>query len=321
MSERDVPTGPCPRPEDVEYDLDQALSSVVFLRTRIPDDALTAEVLGTERSGHGVVIADSGLIVTIGYLVTEAEQVWVVDSTGGAVPGYVVGYDQASGFGLVQALQRLSAPPLPLGHSARLSVNETVVVAGHGGRQDAVKARVTAKQEFAGYWEYMLDEAIFTHPAHPNWGGTALIGPDGTLCGIGSLLVQTSMGNDSSESNMVVPIDLLLPILDDLQTLGRPQSPPRPWLGMMTTEMKGNLVVINLIDDSPAELAGVQAGDVILAVNDQNVDELAMFYRLVWGLGPAGTEIPLTLLRHGETLDIAIASASRYDYLKKPGLH
>ena len=317
----DLPTGPCPRPEDVNYDLDRALSSMVFLRTRVPEDALTAGVLGTERSGHGIVIRDSGLILTIGYLITEADSIWIMAGDGGAIPGYAVGYDQATGFGLVQALQRLHAPALALGNSARLVVNETVVVAGYGGRQSSLKAHVTAKQEFAGYWEYLLDEAIFTTPAHPNWGGTALIGPDGTLCGVGSLLVQTSMGEDSQESNLFVPIDLLPPILDDLQTLGRANRPPRPWLGLMATEMKGNLVVINLIDDGPAEQAGVQAGDVILAVNDHEVEDLAPFYRLVWALGPAGTEIPLTVLRHGETLDIVITSASRYDYLKKPGLH
>ncbi|MCB1808117.1 MAG: serine protease [Candidatus Competibacteraceae bacterium] len=321
MSERDLPAGPCPRPEDVDYDLDRALSSVVFLRTRIPEDALTADVLGTERSGHGVVIQDSGLIVTIGYLITEAEQVWIIDKDGGAIPGYAVGFDQASGFGLVQALQKLKAPPLPIGSANTLSSNETVVVAGHGGRQDAVKVHVAAKQEFAGYWEYMLDEAIFTHPAHPNWGGAALIGPDGTLRGIGSLLVQTSANGDNSESNMIVPIDLLLPVMEDLQTLGRPRQPPHPWLGMMTTEMKGNLVIINLVDGCPAELAGVQAGDVVLAVNGQSTDDLATFYRLIRGLGPAGTDIPLTLLRHGETVDVVVHSVSRYDYLKKPGLH
>ena len=190
VSDWKVPTSAQPKPEDYAYDLDRALNAVVGLRAIIPGDAFTAETLGTERAGNGVLIRGNGLVLTIGYLITEAETIWLSLNDGRSVPGHVLGYDQETGFGLVQALAKLDMPALEIGQSAAASVGERVVVGGAGGRQRSVAARIVAKQEFAGYWEYVLDEAIFTAPAHPNWGGTALIGPAGDLLGIGSLQLQ-----------------------------------------------------------------------------------------------------------------------------------
>src|SRR5262249_17985085 len=198
-----------PKAENYSYDLERALSTVVGLPTIIPGDAFTAETLGTERAGNGVLIRD-GLVLTIGYLITEAQTVWINLIDGRPVQGHVLGYDQATGFGLVQALARLDMPHLSLGDSAAVEVGDPVVVAGHGGRQRSVAARIVSKQEFAGYWEYVLDEAIFTTPAHPNWGGTALIGSGGELLGVGSLQVQQAReGGQAEHLNMIVPIDLL----------------------------------------------------------------------------------------------------------------
>src|SRR5262249_146197 len=182
-----VPPTVQPKPEDYAYDLDHALSSVVGLRSVVPGDAFSAETLGTERAGNGVLIRDGGVVLTIGYLISEAEQVWLSFSNGQTAPGHVLGYDQETGFGLVQALARVDLPALSLGESSRARIGERVVVGGAGGRQRSVAARIAARQEFAGYWEYVLDEAIFTAPAHPHLGRTAVIGPDRGLPGVGSL--------------------------------------------------------------------------------------------------------------------------------------
>jgi S1-C subfamily serine protease len=303
-------------------DRQRALASVVSLRSTVADDAYTASTLGTERSGSGVVIGDGGLILTIGYLIAEAETVWIGDSTGHAAPGYALGYDHETGFGLVQALRRLAVPALPLGSSARLREGDRLTVAGAGETRAAVEARVVAKREFAGYWEYVLDEAIFTAPPHPNWGGTAAVADDGTLCGIGSLLVQqVAEGESVVAGNMVVPIDLLKPILDDLVTLGRPNKPARPWLGIYTTEADGRLVVAGLVRDGPADRAHARVGDVVTEVAGVPVSDLARLYRRVWSLGSAGVEVPLTVLRGGKTAAIRVRSASRFDYLKAPRVH
>jgi S1-C subfamily serine protease len=310
-----------PNPEDYTFDLERVLSSVVSLQTRIPEDAMTASVLGTERAGHGVLINDSGLILTIGYLITEAETVWIVANNGQAVPAYAIGYDQETGFGMVQTLQSLTIPAIHIGNSATLNIGEPVIVAGHGGIENAVKAHVIAKQEFAGYWEYLLDEAIFTTPPHPNWGGAAVIGKDGTLCGIGSLLVQEASTDDAPGGNMIVPIDLLKPIIQDMQVLGRANRSPRPWLGMMTTEVKGALVIVGVVEGGPAERASLKVGDLVLEVNNEPVSELAMMFRYIWNLGEAGVAVPLLVLRNGETMEITIQSVNRYDYLKTPNLH
>ena len=234
----EMPPALQPKPEDYDFDLEEALTALVGLRALVPGDAFTAETLGTERSGNGVLIRD-GVVLTIGYLITEAETIWLHLADGRAVPGHVLAYDQETGFGLVQVLARLDLPVLPFGRSNTAKVGDAVVVAGAGGRRHSVVARIAAKQEFAGNWEYVLDEAIFTAPAHPFWGGAAMIGRGGELLGIGSLQVQQMREIGAPEPlNMIVPIDILKPILDDLLTLGRPNHPPRPWLGLNAAEIE-----------------------------------------------------------------------------------
>ena len=318
----EIPPRAQPKPQEIAFDLDRALSSVLAVRAEVPEDAFTASILGTERAGHGVLIGADGLVVTIGYLITEAETVWLTANDGTAVPGHVVGYDQTTGFGLLQALGRFRVPPLELGSARAARIGDRVVMAGQGGRARSLLARVASKREFAGYWEYVLDEAVFTAPAHPNWGGAACIGADGRLLGIGSLLVQAAGGDDSSnDGNMVVPIDLLPPILDDMLRLGRVNRPPRPWLGMYTTEFQDSLVVAGLARGGPAHRAGVEVGDIVLNVAGTSVADLADMFRKVWSLGEAGVEVPLTLVRDGSPVNVRVRSADRNDFLKRPRLH
>jgi S1-C subfamily serine protease len=317
-----VPSSAQPKPEDYGYDLERALSSVVGLRTIVPADAFTAETLGTERAGNGVFIRGAGLILTIGYLITEAETLWIKLDDGRSVPGHVLGYDQETGFGLVQALAKLDVPALDIGESAAASLGERVVVGGFGGRQRSVAARIVAKQEFAGYWEYVLDEAIFTAPAHPNWGGTALIGPAGDLIGIGSLQLQHSVEKGQTRNiNMIVPIDLLKPVIDDIMKFGRRNAPPRPWLGLYATEVENRLVIVGLADRGPAKKADLRTGDIILSVAGKDVRDLAGFFRRIWAQGQAGVEVPITIYRDGETMDLHVTSSERNRFLKGPSLH
>jgi len=261
-------------------------------------------------------------VLTIGYLITEAQTVWISLIDGRPVQGHVLAYDQATGFGLVQALARLDMPYLSLGDSGSAEVGDPVVVAGHGGRQRSVAARIVSKQEFAGYWEYVLDEAIFTTPAHPNWGGTALIGSAGELLGIGSLQVQQAReGGQAEHLNMIVPIDLLKPILDDLLTMGRVNRPPRPWLGLYATEIENRIVIAGLAGRGPAERADLRTGDVVLAVAGAQVQDLAGLFRRVWSLGQAGIEVPITVYRDGRTFEVKVESSDRGKFLKAPSLH
>jgi S1-C subfamily serine protease len=316
----EVPTPRQPKPEAFDFDLDRALQSIVGLQSLVPDDAFTASILGTERAGSGVVIADSGLVLTIGYLITEAESIWLRGADGRVAPGHALAYDQETGFGLVQALGRLDLPALELGRSSDVRIGDTVIVAG-GGRRQSVLASIVGQQEFAGYWEYLLSTAIFTAPAHPFWGGTGLIGGDGRLLGIGSLNIgQVTDEGTSQDINMIVPIDFLKPILDDLLAYGRVNKPPRPWLGIYAAESGGRVVVADVVAQGPAAVAGVRRGDVISAVRDASVNNLADFYRKAWASGPAGTEIPIEVVRDRRTLWVRIKSADRNAYLKAPKL-
>ena len=311
-----------PKPGDCAFDLDRALSAILGLRATIPEDAFTAGTLGTERAGSGVLIRKDGLVLTIGYLVTEAETIWLTSSSGGAVPGHVLAYDQETGFGLVQALGRLNTPPIDLGLGLRVGAGDRAIMAAEGGRRHAIAARVVARQEFAGYWEYLLDHAIFTAPAHPFWGGAGLISADGRLIGIGSLHVQNANGRElRRDVNMVVPIDLLPPILDDMLTYGRPNRPARPWLGLYAQEVEDAIVVAGLAERGPANKAGLRPGDRILAVREDPVASLAGLWRKVWAGGPAGSEVVLQVGRDNETLTVRVLSVDRTRFLKAPKLH
>jgi S1-C subfamily serine protease len=323
LSDWQVPASARPKLADYGYDLDRALMAVVGVHTKIPEDAFTAETLGTERLGHGVLIRDRGVVLTIGYLITEAQEVWLSPSEGPPVPGHVLAYDQETGFGLIQALAGLELPVLTLGRSSDTRVGDPVVVGGAGGRKRSVAARIVAKQEFAGYWEYVLDEAIFTTPAHPNWGGTALLGSAGELLGIGSLQMQQApeRGKPGGDLNMIVPIDLLKPILDDMLKSGRANRPLRPWLGLYATEIEDKIVVVGLARGGPAQKAGLTTGDVVLQVAGAQVSDLAGLYRRIWARGAAGVEVPLTIYREGRTFDQSVVSSDRNRFFKAPSLH
>ena len=320
LTEWKVPPANQPRAADYSFDLDRVLSSVVGLHSIIPGDAFSADTLGTERAGNGVLI-DDGLVLTIGYLITEAETVWLHIGDGRVVPGHALGVDSVTGFGLVQALGRMDLDPLPLGSSAAAEVGDRVVLGGAGGRTRSVASHIAAKQEFTGYWEYLLDEAIFTHPAHPNWGGTGLISNRGELIGIGSLQLEREREGSAEHVNMVVPIDLLKPVIDDLRKFGRVNKPARPWLGMYSTEIDNKVVVVGISAKGPAARAELKAGDVILAVKGEKISSQSGFYRKLWSLGPAGVDVPLTVYHEGVTFDVVLASIDRFKLLKAPRLH
>lgn len=310
-----------PRPELLQFDLRTALRSMVLVHAEIPAEAFTADALGTERIGHGMLIEPGKLVLTIGYLITEAQTIWLTTSEGAVVPGHALAYDQVTGFGLVMPLGHLDHPTLARGSAAAIAIGENLIVVGHGGIEHALEARMIARREFAGYWEYLIEDALFTTPAHPQWGGTALLGQDGRLLGVGSLLVQETVAGETLDANMFVPIDLLEPILDDMIRLGRPARTPRPWLGMYATPMRGHLVVGGLTQGGPAQRAGVQLGDIVVEIGGEPVTDLADLLRRIWSKGPAGTEIPLTLVRDEGTSHVKVTSADRDDFLLKPRLH
>ncbi len=306
--------------DSLGFDLDRALKSIVTIQSSIPEDAFTAQTLGEQRTGSGAVIRESGLVLTIGYLITEAESVWIARADGRVFPGHALAIDQESGFGLVQALDRLDCPALEFGRSGKSRLGDPVFVAAGGGTR-AVRASIVAKQEFAGYWEYFLEEAIFTAPAHPFWGGAAAIGADGRLLGVGSLHVEqlTAQGGPR-DINMIVPIDLLPPILGDLLAYGRVNKPVRAWLGIYSAESGGEVVVAAVADRGPAAAAGLRRGDILASVRGAEIADLGDFYRKVWRCGEAGVEVPIEIIRDGRALGLRIKSADRAGFLKGPRL-
>jgi S1-C subfamily serine protease len=302
-------------------DLQGISRSVVKLRADVPEDAFTAAILGSQRTGNGVVINADGLILTIGYLVTEATDVWLTTLDGRELAAHPLAYDQVTGFGLVLPLQNAGIAPVPLGSSADLKAGDEAFVVSSPEFGEPQPVRIFARREFAGAWEYLLEDAIFATPAHPHWSGTALIDAQGSLVGLGSLLVRELTGGEEINANMFVPIDLLKPILEDLSTRGRASRRSRPWLGVYAAEMTGKVYVTGVAEGSPAHLADIREGDLITRVAEHEVATLPDFYRRLWAVGPAGTGVRLTAIRGGTRLQLNVRSVDRVDLLKRPQAH
>jgi S1-C subfamily serine protease len=302
-------------------DLKTLSQSAVKLRADIPEDAFTAGILGSQRIGNGVIIDSTGLVLTIGYLMTEATDVWLTGADGREIAAHPLAYDQVTGFGLVLPLQKLDAPAIALGSSAQLRTGSEVHVLSAKDFAPAQTARVLARREFAGAWEYLLEEAIFTAPAHPHWSGAALIDDGGALVGLGSLLVREMIAGEEVNANMFVPIDLLTPILESLKVNGRADRQPRPWLGVYAVELAGRVYVTGVVDGGPAQIADIREGDVISRVDQYEVGTLPDFYRRLWAVGPAGTGVPLTTMRGATQIRLNVRSVDRGDLLKRPQAH
>ncbi|MBM4333916.1 MAG: serine protease [Deltaproteobacteria bacterium] len=295
---------------------EEVFKAVVKIRSIIPKDAPTARTLGTERQGNGVVIDEQGHILTIGYLIIETEKIEVIGPDGKTINATFIGFDHNTGFGLIKTEKPLNVGPMKLGKSLRIKEGDQILVAGYGGASAVQGAWVIARKEFTGYWEYLLEEAIFTAPAIPDFGGAALINREGDLLGIGSLFTQLIIpGLGAIPCNVFVPIDLLSPILEDLMTKGRPREAPRPWLGLNAEEAHGRVIVVRVTTGAPAEQAGLKPGDIILKVSGKAVNGLSDFYRKVWGLGKTGVEVPLSILQGTQIRDITIRSSDRYQFL------
>jgi len=295
---------------------EEILNAIIKIKATIPPDASTARVLGTEREGNGVVIDGKGHILTIGYLILEAEAIEVIGTQGEPVKASFVAYDYKTGFGILRANPALSVKPLKLGQSSRLKEGDPILMVGSGGAEAVLGSRVVSRKEFAGYWEYLIENAIYTTPPYPDYGGAALIDRNGHLLGIGSIFTRLSLpGMGVLPCNMSVPIDLLKPILADLIDTGRSSKPPQPWLGVHADEVQGRVLIIRVTPGGPAEKAGIKAGDIILAVNQIPVKKLADFFRQIWAVGPAGVKVPLSILKETQVHNISVQSADRYQLL------
>lgn len=297
--------------------LDELVSAVVRIKTFIDPDGRSVANLGREREGSGIVIDESGLILTIGYLMVEAHGAEVVTNAGRTVPATVVGYDHQTGFGLLRATEPLKLKPLTIGKSADVKEKDPELVASFGGAGMVLPVHVASRREFTGSWEYLVEGAIFTTPPHPSWSGAALINREGKLVGVGSLILGDVLGGgEGTAGNMFVPIDLLMPILGDLLANGRVSGPGKPWLGVNASEVGGRLVVGRIMPGSPAEKSGLRRGDIIVGIDGAATKTLGEFYRKLWARGAAGVRVPLDVLQSGDARRVDVPSANRLDHLK-----
>lgn len=298
-------------------DAESMLSAIVRVKMRAVPGARSTSTLGPERNGSGVIIDAQGHILTIGYIVNEADSIEVTGADSKTVPALLVAYDHATGIGLLRATLPLKGTPLPLGQSAGLGVREPVMILPAGGRESASVAYVMSRRSFAGGWEYFVDNAIFTAPPTMNWSGAALVNREGKLVGIGSLLVRDTVERGTPlPGNMFIPIDLVKPILQDLVLKGRAAGDGRPWLGLATEEVQGRLFVTRVSPDSPADKAGIKRGDIVVGVGAAAVKTHEELYRKIWGMGAAGTDVALKLLQGVDVREVRVRSIDRAEYFR-----
>ena len=311
-----------PRREDFSFDLDTTLASVVKITSNVPEDAFSAKTLGTSREGSAISINDSGILLTIGYLVVDSDSIFLHLKNGHTIESTLIAYHHESGLALIQALSKIDMPFITQGNKDNLKKGDSVIIAASGGIDKSISGTVVDRRQFAGSWEYMIDNAIFTKPFHPEWSGAALINEDGHLSGVGSLwLNDAEKVDDDSPGNMFVPIDLLTPIYEDLLAHGQAKEPHRPWLGIYVAENMENLFVSGVTLKGPASSAGINPGDILTAVNGQQIDSLQRLYKVLWSQGNAGVELILTIIRESTELDISVKSDSRYNFISKRHNH
>ena len=313
-----APATPAPGDNATYQQLLDAANAVVAVRMKALANARSSRALGEERSGSGVLIAPGNLVLTIGYLILEADSVELVTSRGRTVPATVAAYDHATGFGLLRPVAPLDVKPIRLGASSRVGELDRMMIAA-GGSEDGVSvATVVSRRPFAGYWEYLIEGAIFTSPPRPDHSGAALINRDGELVGIGSLLVMDAMTpGERLPGNMFVPIDLLKPVLDELIATGRQKAGTRPWLGMSSLEEDGRIKVLRVSEGGPADAAGIGAGDIVLALGGQKVEKLDDFYKRLWAAGAPGVEVTLKVLHGGDIRDVRVRALHRPPRLRQ----
>ena len=295
----------------MEQNAEAMLSAVVHVKMKALDSARSNSNLGREREGTGIVIDAYGHIVTIGYIVVEAESIEVTTRGDRTVPARLVGYDHPTGLGLLRAENLEGVTPMELGSADALGLREPVMILPHGGRESASLAYVMSKRQFTASWEYLLDSAIFVAPPTMKWAGAALVNREGKLVGIGSLLLRAIDPQQPLPGNMFVPVDTLKPILPELIAKGRRAAPARPWLGLGTEEVQGHLLVTNVSSEGPAEKAGIKRGDIVVGVGSDPVRNHQELYRKMWSVGAAGAQIPLKVLQGVELKDVKVQSIDR----------
>jgi len=310
------PLQPCAQDKAARDEAAETLAAVVRVRAKILPNARSTATLGQQREGSGALVRE-GYVLTIGYLVIEAEAIEVTGADGRSVPATLAAYDHASGFGLLKLLAPLAARPLALGDSSALAVRQPALAASYGGGDNLRVVNVVSRRPFSGSWEYLLDSAIYTYPPVMNWSGASLISAKGELLGLGSLIVADAVGGEiQAPGNLFVPTDLLKPILEDLIGRGRAAGPVRPWLGVNTEEVRGRLLVTRVSAEGPADKAGLKGGDVVIAVGGEEVASLADFYRKVWARGAAGVDVPLRVLQGTQAREVNVRSIDRTEYFR-----
>jgi len=283
--------------------IERVLPATVHIEARIPETHPSTRILGSERMGSGTIIDAAGLVLTVNYVVLGAEQVKVTMIDQRAYVAEVVRTDFASGLALVRIPEeRLTA--LTLRHTSDVALGEECFVVASVGEGSAriANGAISYLGPFDANWEYVLERAIMTTAMNPGLGGGPLCDPLGRVLGVVSLNL-----NEIGRFSLAVPSDYYLDARDDFVDGRRPAVGARAWLGLFCYSVKEHVVIQGLLPGGPGEQAGLKAGDVILAIDGEDVGDRRSLYRRLW-THPAGDPVTLKIFRGRETKTVTVAS-------------
>lgn len=297
--------------------VERTQDSIVRFQAYIPEECRSSRILGGFRQGTGLVINSQGHILTVGYLIMEATEVQVILADDTTVQAKVAGVDFETGFGILQLVDSVDVPAIAIGRSSQVSDDQlTLTIGGSTGEQTRIvtNGRIFSTGLFIGYWEYLLENALYVVPQNPAFGGSPLLNIEGEAIGVVSLQLNQHQG-----MNLAIPVDLLHTIETELVQYGRVISRvPRSWIGVYHAPYTEGVIVVDVVQEGPAHKAGIQKGDIITHINDVRITGEEHFLRQLWTI-PIHSQFHMTFLRRNKPQTLTIWGLDRYEFYNTGG--
>jgi S1-C subfamily serine protease len=284
--------------------IELVVPATVAVAVEVPETHPSAAILGTERLGTGVVVDRAGLLLTVNYVVIGASSVEVTLLDETRVDGRVVAHDFASGLAVIE-ISAHGLAALDLCPSSALGVGQDIFIVAAAGenKRRANSGMITSIAPFDAYWDYSLDRAITTTAMNPGLGGAPLLDSHGRVAGIASLDL-----NEIGRFTLAIPVDDFLTHRNELLQHGRRVSrPARAWVGLYCYTFRDHVVIAGVLPGTPAEQAGLAAGDVVLTVDGQTIANRHELYSALW-LHRPGDVLEFRVFRNNAVKRLAVPS-------------
>src|SRR6266403_1443453 len=289
------------------------LQSVVYIHTTVSRDHPSTRILGNERLGSGVVVDASGLILTVNYVVMGAQTISVAFQKGRRAKAEIVAQDFEIGTALIKVnRQGLIAAEIGTGDVVERSDEVVLLGAMQPQERRATGGFVTYVGEFEAYWEYLIDRGIISNAPNPGYGGGGLFTMTGRLAGTVSLNL-----NEIARSSLPIPVGFYRSHRDEMVRYGRVVSRPRrAWLGIFAHMVEEAVVIAAVAPEGPGDRGGLQAGDLIVSLNAEEVGSRRDLYMSLWRHEP-GEALTLEVMRDNKMRRFEVKGGDRAHFFRQ----